>query len=989
MKFAKYIFFLVIGVICSVNIDKSNKIITYIYSHISPINGELLAIANIQKLPLVTTPFFIQKELNLLQKFLIMNDVKPFISHQASHILLNLILCNNKSTYLRSMFNILLEGYILEEKENEENMIKLNNLFNLGLIDTLLKVRFYYYNDLRAKEALIILYSKETHKKHYSNLEMIEFIDRKFKLLKPFKEMLVGMIMRLSDNDKGSVIEAYMEENLYEKEPQLKIEKPYTSNKKLIDKINENNVEISADKNEFDYINQTESEHINRLNNDVQKMISEAKKLNVQRQEKSSFSLVRRLSKEEAAETLSSLKSSLGFSFKQRQEKFISEQSLNNKNNEVYKFGYKFIEQNDLPINKTLHLKLNEIKNDLKNTYMDFLFNKTFKSSYPYLDNKGIMNRSIYPSYENHIKMLLNLNELLKPFPLIPPVVHKIDIVEPKEKFNLKTDITKTFDGVNFTMKFKQEDFAKTSMEKIISIKRAQNKTIEFNSNINPVKGLINEETFKKLISFESPQNSKENIAISEIISSLFRLLQKIQEKKKCSDNYICAEIGFITGPFDIREKNKTEPFLPPVFPNRTENETKKNETPSQPFIIIDDDEDCDELTMKNGFNPFRFQEINTPQIDYTITNKLYRRIMIGNMIYSQEIFKEGMNMIVVKRNANYDKIYENTFNTGFDRNDSEEMANILGKIACDSIIIISAMGNYKNAITQRLIKELKQIGLGDKDIDSFKDNTALIIIGRRGLCRNNGFTISKSVPQFVSQNKRTSFTSTNILNLELDISKDNRFDFNSPTVCAVTPSRGSILGGQHIQIKGLNLGNHTTDINEILVKGVICGDFLSVSNNEISCVTRASTIMGSGPGGVVVKMKNGLESPSDICNYFEYVGQSKESIELMKKTFEKSKKMANLPSYINDNSIEKESIYDYFIKNRKRIYEKGALSKKDIFENKINSLVQDNIKNIISSINPNAKIESGMNQNNFLAKKRLFNGRKRFQFVIDSLQQQ
>ena len=262
------------------------------------------------------------------------------------------------------------------------------------------------------------------------------------------------------------------------------------------------------------------------------------------------------------------------------------------------------------------------------------------------------------------------------------------------------------------------------------------------------------------------------------------------------------------------------------------------------------------------------------------------------------------------------------------------------------------------------------------------------MIIGRRGLCRNNGFTASKSIPQYVPQDKGTSFTSTTVFNLEFDISKDNRFYYNSPTVCAVTPSRGSILGGQHIQIKGLNLGNHTTDINEILVKGVMCGDFLSVSNNEISCVTRASTIMGSGAGGVVVKMKNGLESPSGVCNYFEYVGQSKESIELMKKTFEKSKKMANLPTYINDNSVEKESIYDYFIKNRKRIYEKGALSKKDIYENKINSLVQDNIKKMISTINPNANIESDLNQNNFFVNKRVFNGRKRFQFVIDSLKQ-
>ena len=146
------------------------------------------------------------------------------------------------------------------------------------------------------------------------------------------------------------------------------------------------------------------------------------------------------------------------------------------------------------------------------------------------------------------------------------------------------------------------------------------------------------------------------------------------------------------------------------------------------------------------SYNNIRFREIEISNITYNITSKLYRKVVIGNMIYSQDIFNEGMNVIIVNRTKNYDKIYEKTFNTANNRNHSEEMANVLSNVECDSIVIITAMGQFKGAITQRLITELKQIGMTESELENFDNNKIITVIGRRGLCRNNGFVQSKII---------------------------------------------------------------------------------------------------------------------------------------------------------------------------------------------------------------------------------------------------
>ena len=954
------LFLLCVSISYEMNNNKTLAV-KFIYSHLSPITAEVIAIASIEKLPLITTPLFIEKEIKLMTTFLIMNNVPPLIAQQAGRVLLNLILCNNKVTHLRTFINIILDGY--KGKIDEESMTKINNLIQMSIIDTLLKTKFYYYNDIQAQIALIKMFNKEIHKKMFSNVEMLEFININCELVKPFKEMLIGMIMRLSDSDKGNVIDAFMEESIFNKEikivhntiPSAIIPQ---SPKILNQVIKEKNIKQV----------ENEQEHIKNLRNEIQKLVgSKKEKLN-----QPDTSIVRKLTQEEAIETLNEIKKDIGFSFKQRQENYIVNQ--NNKNNTYIDIN-RFIEQEDLPLNKTLRVKLNEIKNQLKNTYMDFLYNKTY-SSLPLKENTGIDNRSIFTKYKSHIDTLLQVNELLKPFPLSPHTLHNVNILEPKHNFNIHTNITKNINGVNFTMQFKQSEFAKESFSKIIT---------DNNSKSVP-KGVISKEVFDKMISYKNT-NSPNSIIISNIISSLFSLLRSIQENNTCSDGFLCIEIGVIKGPFNIKESNITPivPKQPEHIINNTTNSTvepKKNETvpPRQREIIINDDDDCDELTMMSSFNPIRFKEIEHTNITYNVTTKLYRKVVIGNMIYSQDIFNEGMNMIIVKRNINYDRIYEKTFNTASNRNDSEEMASILEKVECDSIVIITAFGQYNGAITQRLVTELKQIGITERELDSIDNNKILTVIGRRGLCRNNGYVQSKviSIQDNSNTNDDSKFTSTVLYSSNLDLSSDNRFGFKFPTVCSVTPRRGIVLGGQHISIKGLNFGNHTTDINEVLVKGVACGDVLSMSSNEITCVTRDSSIIGEGAGSVVVKMNNEMESPDKVCNYFEYVGNGDE----IKSKFlnKQSKIRKNSTIEINDNE-GKESVIDFYRRNEKEIL-KRTIDQKAITEAKINNLIQDNMKRIISSLNSENEniIEEPVIR-------RRYNKKNRFQFILDQFQ--
>ncbi len=314
-------------------------------------------------------------------------------------------------------------------------------------------------------------------------------------------------------------------------------------------------------------------------------------------------------------------------------------------------------------------------------------------------------------------------------------------------------------------------------------------------------------------------------------------------------------------------------------------------------------------------------------------------------------------------------------------------MADILRDTPCSKIIVLTGIGKWMGAMTPSLIKEIKQIGgpdlnnlySPDEDDNSMADH-AFILIGRRGLCRYNGIfriknydlsrQMQKLFPDLSSdpndcffddvslenqKNKLSEkqFFHTIDLRLTLNINADNRFAWDSPTVSQVSPFRGSIHGGQEIKIGGFNFGSHTTDLKEILIGGVVCADFINLSPNLISCVTRASTILGPGPKNVIIKLRNGYESPARTCSVFEYVGDPQEAVDDLKRTVDTVNKMRHLPIYMNSNYHDQDiSLFDH-LKFNNRFYKQHL--KPDHSNHvslKLDNMVKANYNELIDVVN-------------------------------------
>jgi hypothetical protein len=314
-------------------------------------------------------------------------------------------------------------------------------------------------------------------------------------------------------------------------------------------------------------------------------------------------------------------------------------------------------------------------------------------------------------------------------------------------------------------------------------------------------------------------------------------------------------------------------------------------------------------------------------------------------------------------------------------------MAEILKQTPCSKIIIITGIGKWMGAMTPALIKEIKQVGgpdlnnlySSDQDDNSYTDH-AFILIGRRGLCRYNGifriknYDLGKKMARLFpdlssdpndcyfedisldnekNRNSEKEFNHIIDLRLTLNINNDNRFAWDAPTVSTVSPFRGSIHGGQEIKIGGFNLGMATTDIREILVHGIICGDFILLGPNLVSCVTRASTILGPGPGNVIIKMRNGYESPKRTCNVYEYVGDSAEALSDLKQTITTVQKMQNLPIYMNSNYHDQDiSIFDHLMFNASHYKKKLRTDHSNLVNVKLDHMVNNNYHNMINIVN-------------------------------------
>lgn len=310
------------------------------------------------------------------------------------------------------------------------------------------------------------------------------------------------------------------------------------------------------------------------------------------------------------------------------------------------------------------------------------------------------------------------------------------------------------------------------------------------------------------------------------------------------------------------------------------------------------------------------------------IENKFYRKVQIGNTLLSTEIFKEGINLIIVNRNKFYTKAYEQTFDTHNNFQESENLATILKNLTYDKIAILTAIGSWTGKISISLINEIKQIGGPDiskliKDIEdkememklnhvTLKENLFLEVIGRRGLCRYNGYFDSHLkirsddgiINEKIDHNKKlfindvknidenevltnNSFNNDNSKSesknsikdfiykvdskFEISLNEDSSLGFESPSVISVSPNNGNLNGDTHIIIKGLNFFSNSDFPTQVFVRGVVCSDVNIISENEISCVTKSAKIVGAGLGNILIRGKD-HSSPINTCFHYKYL---------------------------------------------------------------------------------------------------------------------
>ena len=118
----------------SVN-NNSYKLIYSIFQEDSPLNAEILAVSQISNynLLLMHIPNFIIKELDAIKTFLILNNISPSLSSNASRLLLKLIIHNNRKDSLCSILNTLINNITLPLLNNDK--AKLNYIITLIIMN--------------------------------------------------------------------------------------------------------------------------------------------------------------------------------------------------------------------------------------------------------------------------------------------------------------------------------------------------------------------------------------------------------------------------------------------------------------------------------------------------------------------------------------------------------------------------------------------------------------------------------------------------------------------------------------------------------------------------------------------------------------------------------------------------------------------------------------------------------------------------------------
>lgn len=197
-------------------------------------------------------------------------------------------------------------------------------------------------------------------------------------------------------------------------------------------------------------------------------------------------------------------------------------------------------------------------------------------------------------------------------------------------------------------------------------VNRKGTKQVTLNLN-NPTKNLILDKLMDKK-TFDDMMNQDE-CNTPDDQTGLFNVLKNIQNRK-CSCGFLCIEIGTIYGPFDnLRPKNVTvmtnhkENVQVIIKPIIVVNSTQVQIPPQvirKNMSVLFEDDDCDVLKTSaihentNIYNQnMRFKQLVDKEKTQT-KRKFYRKVEYSNEILATEIFKQGLNVIILKRDIHF-----------------------------------------------------------------------------------------------------------------------------------------------------------------------------------------------------------------------------------------------------------------------------------------------------------------------------------------------
>jgi hypothetical protein len=179
-------------------IKRKKEIIINRIFDMTPLLGEVLAVANIDKLDNNINNSFLVRETSLFKKYLIMWDANCGYVEHAAKVLLNLVLCNTDPNKTRFMLNELMEG--LCYGDNKSMQIFREIIITL-LIDSLINNKYHYFQDLQAKFNLLNTLNKGFC---FKTITKIRFV-QKMLLLDVVKEKLTFIILNNDTKEKSKM----------------------------------------------------------------------------------------------------------------------------------------------------------------------------------------------------------------------------------------------------------------------------------------------------------------------------------------------------------------------------------------------------------------------------------------------------------------------------------------------------------------------------------------------------------------------------------------------------------------------------------------------------------------------------------------------------------------------------------------------------------------------------------------------------------------